>query len=145
MNYLENNSIKNDVIDELQEKLKEYEDTTSYGSNLAYTLFESYNIDGTITYSRYSAEIWIKNNWDSLGEILNELKFQFGSDYFKDIVMNIWDNPEKFMVIVYLEVANYLFSQCSFVDKNWNEEIILTSDNIELISKQLEKIKGVMI
>lgn len=141
MSYLENNSIKNEVIEELEEKLTEYEGTTSYGCDLAYTLFESYNIDGTITYSRYSAEIWIKNNWNNLGEILDELKFQFGNDYFTDIVMNIWDNPEKFMVIVCLEVSSYLLSQCSFVDKNWNDEVILTSDNIELISKQLEKLR----
>ena len=141
MSYLKNNSIKNKVIEELQEKLKEYEDTKSYGCDLAYTLFESYNVDGTITYNRYRAEMWIKNNWDNFGEILEDLRFQFDSDYFKDIVLNIWDNPEKFMVIIYLEVANYLLSQCPFVDKNWNEEIILTSDNIELISKQLEELK----
>lgn len=141
MSYLKNNSIKNEVIEELQEKLNEYEDTKSYGCDLGYTLFEGYNMDGTITYNRYRAEMWIKNNWDNFGEILEELRFQFDSDYFKDIAMNIWDNPEKFMVIVYLEVASYLLSQCPFVDENWNKEIILTSDNIELISKQLEELK----
>ena len=142
MSYLKNNSIKNEVIEELQEKLKEYEDTKQYGCDLAYTLFESYNVDGTITYNRYRAEMWIKNNWDNFSEILDDLRFQYDSDYFKDIVMNIWDNPEKFMTIIYLEVANYLISQCDFVYKNWNEEIVLTSDNIDLISKQLEELKN---
>lgn len=141
MSYLKNNSIKNEVIEELQEKLKEYEATKSYGCDLSYFLFEDYNINGSITYNRYSAEMWIKNNWNNLGEILDDLKFQFGSDYFKDIVMNIWDNPEKFMTIIYLEVASYLINQCDFVYKNWNEEIVLTSDNIDLISNQLEELK----
>ena len=141
MKYLENNSIKNEIIEDLQEKLKDYEDTTIYGCDLAYTLFESYNIDGTITYNRYRAEMWIKNNWDNIGEVLEELKFQFDDSYFKDIVYDIWNNPERFMVIVYLEVASYLLSQCLFVDKKWNEEIVLTSDNIELISNQLEELK----
>ena len=45
------------------------------------------------------------------------------------------------MVIIYLAVADYLLSRCSFIDKNWDEEIVLTSDNIELISNQLEELK----
>lgn len=141
MKYLENNSIKDEVIKDLQEKLKEYENTTSYGCDLSYTLFESYNIDGSITYNRYRAEMWIKNNWNNFSEILEELKFQFDSDYFKDIIISMWDNPEQFMVIIYLAVADYLLSRCSFIYKNWNEEIVLTSDNIELIYNQLEELK----
>lgn len=141
MKYLENNSIKDEVIKDLQEKLKEYENTISYGCDLSYTLFESYNVDGSITYNRYRAEMWIKNNWDNFGEILEELKFQFDSNYFKDTIISMWDNPEQFMVIIYLAVADYLLSRCSFIDKNWDEEIVLTSDNIELISNQLEELK----
>lgn len=141
MEYLQNNSIKNEVIEDLQEKLKDYEDVTIYACDLSYTLFESYNVDGTVTYNTYSAEMWIKNNWDNIGEVLEELKFQFDDSYFKDIVFDIWNNPEKFMVIVYLEVGSYLLSKCNFIDNNWNEEIILTSDNIDLISKQLEELK----
>ena len=137
MEYLENNTIKNDVIDLLIDNLYNYEGSNVYGCDLAYTLFEGYNVDGSITYSTYKATEWIKNHFNELGEIVDEIKFQLGSEN----IPNIFDEPEKFMVIIYLEVASYLCGRCELIDKNWNNEIKLNTKTIETIKKQLEKLK----
>lgn len=142
MEYLENNNIKNEVIDKLIDKLYDYEGTSCYSCDLAYTLFEAYNVDGSITYSTSDAKKWIKDNWEDLPEIMEELKFQFGNDYFNDISINIFDNPEGFMVIIYLEVARYLIDKCKLIENNWNNEIVLTKKNINTIKKQLEEMRG---
>lgn len=142
MEYLENNNIKNEVIDKLIDKLYDYEDIKCYSCDLAYTLFESYNIDGSVTYSTNEAQKWIKDNWKDLPDILEELKFQFGNDYFSEILMDIFENPEKFMVVIYLEVASYLTGKCKLIEDNWDNEIILTKKNINKIKKQLEEMRG---
>lgn len=134
MEYLENNKIKNEVIEKLIEELENYKDTEVYACDLAYTLFESYNYDATITYSTYDAINWIKNNFDDLGEIVEEIQAN-GLE-----VPNVFDRPELFMVVIYLEVASYLMGQCKFIDEHWNDTIILNDENIKIIEKQLKEL-----
>lgn len=137
MEYLENNTIKNDVINLLIDNLYNYEGSDVYSCDLAYTLFEGYNVDGSITYSTYEAQEWIKKHFNELGEIVEEIKFQLGSEN----IPNIFDEPEAFMVVIYLEVANYLCGKCELIDKNWNDKIKLNKKTIETIKKQLEELK----
>lgn len=137
MKYLEGNTIKNDVIDKLIDQLYNYEGQTIYGADMSYTLFEGYNVDGSITYSTWEAKEWIKNNFENLGEIIEEIIFQLGSEN----IPNIFDEPEKFMVVIYLEVASYLCGQCKTIDENWNEEITLNKRTIKAIEKELEEQK----
>ena len=133
MKYLENNDIKNEVIEELIEELENYKDTEHYGCDLAYDLFERYNIDGSITCNAYEAKQWIKRNFDDLGEIVEEIQAN-GLE-----IPNIFDRPELFMVVIYLEVASYLMAQCKFIDEHWNDTIILNDVNISTITKQLKE------
>lgn len=133
MKYLENNKIKNEVIDKLIEEMENYKDNKVYACDLAYTLFEEYNIDGSITYNTYEAKEWIKNNFDDLGEIVEEIQAN-GLE-----VPNVFDSPEAFMVVIYLEVASYLMAQCKFIDEHWNDTIILNDVNISTITKQLKE------
>lgn len=137
MKYLEGNTIKNDIIDKLIEQLYNHEDVKMYGCDAAYTLFEGYNVDGTITYSTYQAEEWIKEHFRELGEIVEEIKFQLGSEN----IPNIFDEPEKFMTVIYLEVASYLCGQCKTIEKNWDEEITLNNKIIKQLETELEKLK----
>ena len=136
MKYLENNNIKNEVIEELIEKLENYEDTEHYGCDLAYDLFERYNIDGSITCNAYEAKQWIKRNFDDLGEIVEEIQAN-GLE-----IPNIFDKPESFMVVIYLEVASYLIGLCEFIIENWNEPFMLNNKNIFTIAKQLKELKN---
>lgn len=135
MEYLENNNIKNEVIEKLIEELENYKDTEHYGCDLAYDLLEGYNMDRTITYSTYIAKEWVKNNFDDLGEIVEEIQAN-GLE-----VPNVFNSPELFMVVIYLEVANYLIGQCEFINKNWNDSFILNDKNICTITKQLNQLK----
>lgn len=135
MKYLEKNKIKNEIIESLIDKLYEYEDTKEYACELSYILFEHYNVDCTITYNTREASEWIKNNFNDLGEIVEEIKFQ-GLE-----IPNVFDEPEKFQVVIYLEVANYILNQCKFIEDNWDDEIELNKENIEIIKKQLENQK----
>lgn len=130
--------MKKDIIKRIIDRLYDYEDTKVYACDLAYSLFESENIDGTFTYSSYEAKEWIKNNFDEIGEVWEELKFQFGSEYLMDF--NPFDNPEKFMVLVILESASYILGQCKTVQNNWDNEMTLTKENIKKIEKELKEL-----
>lgn len=57
---MNNNTIKNEVAQDLIDKLSNNEGREVYGADLAFTLFEGYNADGSVTYSRYKAQEWIK-------------------------------------------------------------------------------------
>lgn len=132
MEYLVKNKIKNEVIEKLIEELENYRDTEHYGCDLAYDLFEEYNIDGSITYSKYEAKEWVENNFEDLDEIVEERRAN-GLE-----VPNIFDRPEAFMVVIYLEVASYLVGQCKFINDNWNNIIVLNDKNIHIITRQLK-------
>ena len=93
-------TIKKEVAENLADKLEQYEGVSVCGADLAFTLFEGYNVDGSVTYSRYKATEWIKEHFDELGEIVEEMRDNWEYDAGADI----FDNPEKFMTSVYLWV-----------------------------------------
>lgn len=133
-----NEGLKHDVITRIIDKLYDYEGRKVYSCDLGYTIFEGENVDGSFTYNSYEAKEWIKNNFDDIGEVWEELTFQFGGDFMKDY--NLFDNPEKFMVLIILESASYLLSRCKLIDDNWNNEITLTKKNIKTLVNQLKEL-----
>ena len=135
MKYLENNRIKNEVIDKLIDELENYKDTEHYACDLWLDLLENYNMDGSITYSACKAYEWVKNNFDDLDEIVEEIQAN-GLE-----IPNVFDNPESFMVVIYLEVASYVMGRCDFISDNWDNTIVLNDININIIKKQLEELK----
>ena len=138
MAYLEGSSIKDFVVDEILDKLDEYEGVSSYGADLAYTLFEGENADGSMTYSRQASIDWIKEHFGDIGEVWDELVANFGSDYMSKF--NPFDNPEQFQVVIVLEVASYLLGQCKTVEDNWDNEMTLDEKNIENIKKEIQEV-----
>lgn len=139
MEYLENNKIKNEVIKYLINKLENKSGLTEYGCDLAYKLLERENINGKIFYNSNIATKWVQNNFGNLYEILEEIKFQYGSEYLSNIVLNVFENTDTFITCIYIEVASYVLGQCEFLQDNWNEEITLTEENINIIKEQLEE------
>ena len=143
MEYLKNNEIKNIMIDDIMDKLEDYKDTEIYACDIAYTLYEAENADGCIfSYYTRDNEEFIKKYWDDLPEILEELRWNFDCEYFSKILIDMFDNPCKFVLIVCLEVANYILGQCKLLEDNWNDKIILTRKNINILKKQLEEMRG---
>lgn len=130
--------MKKDIINRIIGKLYDYEDKKIYSCDLAYKLFEGENIDGSFTYNSFEAKEWIKQNFDDIGEVWEELKFQFGDDFLSNY--NLFDNPEKFMVLIIIEVASYIISRCKFIDDNWDKEITLNKKTIKTIEKQLKEL-----
>lgn len=136
MRYLEYNSLKDFVKDILIEELENYKDTTSYGCDLSYTLLEGYNIDGVYFYNNYKAIDFIKKHFEDFGEVVEEITFQLGSEN----IPNIFDEPDSFCVVCFIEIASYLLSQCKYVDDNWNNKITLNDRTIKIINQELEEV-----
>lgn len=130
--------MKRDIIERIINKLYDYEGEKIYSCDLAYKLFEGENIDGTFTYNTYKAKEWIKNNFDDIGEVWEELKFQFGDDFLSNY--NLFDNPEKFMALIIIEASSYIISKCKFIDDKWNDEITLNKKTIATLEKQLKEL-----
>ena len=128
------NELKNYIINEIKEHLQEYKGTKTYFCDLAYTIFEGENIDCTYTYSTQKAIEWVQKYFEDIGEIIEELKFNFGAEN----IPNVFDETEKFQVVVIIEGARYLLGQYPTVDKYWNEETELTQYKINKICKELD-------
>lgn len=140
MDYLENNKVKDFVKDLIIDKLDLYKNTEHYACDLAYALFEEENVNGTYHFSTYKATQWIKNNFDDLGEIVEEISSNFGDEFSKKLIVDIFQHPEGFVVVIILEVASYLLSQCKTIEDKWNDEIILDDKTIEKITKEVKEL-----
>ena len=146
--YLKNSKIKDFVKSEIVCKLEDfsidnnynYECTQVYACDLAYKLFENENIDGSFFYDTIQAKKWLSEHFDDLSEIIEELQFQFDEDFCNKILLDFFKNPDCFIVVVVLEVANYLLGQCKYINENWNNDITLTNDIIDIICQQLDEL-----
>ena len=128
------NSIFKEVAERIADKLNEYEGQSVYGADLAFTLFECENIDGSITYSTYKAKEWIKKHFDELGEVVERMQAEWEYNAGADI----FDNPEKFMVSVYLWVASEICGTLETVNEFWNDSEELTAELNEKITEELK-------
>lgn len=142
MNYLENNPIKEFVKEEIIDKLENLKgfEEQHYMCDLSYTLFESENMNGAYFCSNYTAKKWVNKNFEHIGEIAEEIKFQFDAEYANKILLDIFDNPDRFIVVIVLEVASYLISRCETAEKNWNENITLTDEILDNLIKEIKEL-----
>ena len=129
------NELYSEVADYLGAKLDQNTGRSVCGSDLAFTLLECENIDGSITYSTYKAKEWIKKHFDELGEVVERMQEEWEYNAGADI----FDNPEKFMVSVYLWVASEICGTLETVNEFWNDEKELTEDLNEKILDELER------
>ena len=142
--YLENNKIKDFVKSEIVCKLEDFDnsicDNSIYVCDLASELFENENIDGKFFYDTVKAKKWLSEHFDDLSEIIEELQSQFDDDFCNKIMLDFFNNPDCFIVVIVLEVASYLLGQCKYINENWEDEIILTNDVIDTICQQLDEL-----
>lgn len=140
MNYLENSPIKEfvkgEIIDRLEE-LKGFNENKCI-DDLSYSLFESENVNGAYFCNNYTAKKWVNKNFEYIGEIAEEIKFQFGADYANKVLLDVFNDSDRFIVVIVLEVASYLISRCETADKYRNDEITLTDD---ILNNLIEEIK----
>lgn len=131
------NVMEKEVCEYIVDKLKEHEGCTEYGTDLAVTLLEDETQQGFITPYEKESRKWVLSHfWD----IETKLKETWDPEISRYIQKKFWDDPNGFMVCIYIETARDLLSQCKTIDENWNEKIELTPEIIDTITKQLEEL-----
>ncbi len=123
-----------EVRDLMKDRLEEYKDCEIEGAEVGYLLLERENSNGTHTYSTLKAKKWITNNFDDLGDIVDEISSSLGSES----IPNVFSEPERFQVVAMLEIGNQMLSKCSEIETNWNNKIVLTEDEIDKIKQELD-------
>lgn len=136
MKYLSNNEIKDFVKDIVIDRLHDYKDIEVYGCDLGYTLLETYNIDGVYFYSTDKAIDFISKHFRDFGEIVEEIIFHLGSEN----IPNVFEYPDRFCVVCFLEVASYILGQCKYVEDNWNNSFEITDEVIKTIENELSEV-----
>lgn len=122
------------------DNLPNYEDDEVYACDLGYKLTESINVDGSATYSTYEAMEYIKAWFDEAGGV-----YQYQKENYGECLHNPFDEPEAFHVCMIIEGVNALLSQCETVDGNWNNEIMLTLENIHAIIEELKEVEEIAL
>lgn len=93
-----------DVLDRIIDKVEDIQDIPKDCTDCAFTLWERENIDGTVTYCTYDAKQWIAEHFLDLGDFVEEYNDSTGTS------LNPFKNPESFMVIMLIEITNYILS-----------------------------------
>ena len=122
--------LKETIID----RLNDYKNTTVYGCDLSYTLFESENTTGSVLCNTYLTKEFIKENFDLFGQLVEYANDNMG------ITLNPFNEPEKAHVWLLLEASQSLLSQCETVDKFWNDEKEIDDELINSITEELNSL-----
>ena len=132
--------MKEYIIERLIEKLDEIkgENRLVYMCELDYELWQGERVDGTITYSNYEAVEWIKKYFYDIGEVWEELQFEFDKEFLSKF--NPFDNSEEFMLLIVCEASGRILASCPYISNNWDNEIELNNYRIGIIKKQLKEL-----
>ena len=124
--------VKSFIID----RLEDHEDNTFCdGYELANSMTESINIDGSATYSTYKAKQYIKEWFEEVGEFIEDYKANFGEAPHH----NPFESPELFHCLMVIVGVEKMLSNLEEADK-MQEEFTLTSELIKCIIEELESI-----
>lgn len=131
------NALERDVLERMIDALEGMEGRDGYVSDLAFTLFESENIDGTMTYSTYKAEQWIAAHFHDLADVVEDIAVDWG------VTPNPFSNPEVFMLQVVLFLAESLVYKSDYLRRGRDDEecdcITYDADTIALIRREWEE------
>ena len=122
--------LKETIID----RLNDYKNTTVYGCDLAYTLFESENVNGSVLCNTYLTREFIKENFDLFGDLVQYVENNI------DVVLNPFKEPEKSHVWLVMEGGCSLLSRLDFILNSWNDKFKLTDEVIKEITDQLREL-----
>lgn len=123
--------LKNQIID----RLNDYAGGTYYACDLAQTLFEGENVNGSVLCNTYQTKEFIKANFNLFGDLVEYCKYNM------DMTLNPFQEPEKAHVILLLEASQSILSKLFIIDEKWNEEIELTPEMIERLTEQLKALE----
>ena len=132
---MKNNTFYTDLRNTIIERLNDYKGSDVYGSELAYTLFEGENANGSVLCNTYETKEFIKNNFDLFADFSEYYKDNFGES------LDIFAEPEKAHVILLLEAAQMVLSNLDTINEFWNESKELTEELINSIVEELNKLE----
>lgn len=126
------------VLSEMADHLRYWkgEDHELYLEDLAFELFDNENMIGSYDCSAYRATQWVKEYFDDLEEVVDDMKNEWGS------VANPFDEPECFQVQVVLFLASNLVWESSTLQEvdGAGTEVTLTDDLVERIAHDWESL-----
>ena len=132
------NALERDVLERMIDALDDMEGRDGCVSDLAFTLFEAENINGSMTCSAWKASQWIMENFHDLGDVVEDME-----DYTGTTHANPFSNPEKFMVQVVLYLAEQLVYKSDYLLRGRDEEeidaITYDAETIALIRREWEE------
>ena len=132
---MKTNTFYTDLRNTIINRLNDYKGTEVNGSELAYTLFEAENANGSVFCSTYQTKEFIKNNFDLFADFSEYYKDNFGES------LNIFAEPEKAHVILLLEAAQMVLSNLDTIDEFWNDSKELTEELINAIVEELNSLE----
>ena len=124
-----------ELIETIISRLNDYKNTNVYGCDLAYTLFEGENANGSVLCNTYKTKEFIKNHFDLFADFSEYYKDNFGES------LDIFAEPEKAHVILLLEAAQMVLSNLDTVNEFWNDSKELTEELINAIIEELNKLE----
>lgn len=131
------NDLEKDVLERMIDHLDDLEGRDGYVSELAFTLFEAENIDGSMTYDTYKAELWIAAHFHDLADVVEDMAAEW------DITPNPFNNPEAFMVQVVIYIAEQLVYESAYLRRGRDEEeidaITYDAETVALIRREWEE------
>ena len=132
---METKTFYTDLRNIIIERLNDYKGSDVYGCDLAYTLFEGENANGSVLCNTYLTKEFIKNNFDLFADF---------SEYYKDnfgVSLDIFAEPEKAHVNLLLESAQMVLSNLDTINEFWNDSKELTEELINAIVEELNKLE----
>ena len=132
---METKTFYTDLRSTIIDRLNDYKNADVYGSDLAYTLFEAENANGSVLCNTYLTKEFIKNNFDLFADFSEYYKDTFGES------LDIFAEPEKAHVVLLLEASQMVLYNLGTINEFWNDSKELTEELINAIIEELNKLE----
>ncbi len=126
------NKLYSSVAELMLDNIECITERSYYVSDLAFYMFESEAVNGSITCSTYKAKQWIQEHFFEISEIYEDVEEVTDANPFK--------NPESFMVSVVLYVADDIIQKCPLF-KN-KERVYIDEDIISDFENYIKEIQN---
>ena len=122
----------------IKDNLYRLENKSIYGGNISFFITEIVDLEETATFDKLQAMQYIKEWFFVAAEIYN-----YEIQTYKEIRVHPFKNPEKYMVLMLVEGVAKIIDNCKFIKECWNEEIVLTTDVIDSILAEVDKVEKI--
>lgn len=120
------------IIEDMCDRLDNWEGRTLYIGDLACYLYESATADGSLLYSTYKTREWIGKYMNDIAEAIDDYELAEYMDFAL-----AFTEPEAFHVDLVTNLAREFIVESEWVKEHEDDEAELTEDVIETIKKEL--------